>query len=386
MSASSVYALVVLSLLFCSWNNAVSAREIEAEGMAVISDGAYNAAREKAIKEALRQAMLQTTAQVDSTSVVSTNVLIIDSARVSTAGTTKDTEIIDEWTDEDILHVRIRTHVPKDGERNADPAARYRKKVAVLQFEVLDRRQVFDFPEFERELPLEIQRRLQTSGEFIAIDATRTRLAIEPNIEQQKSAVNVAGHAGAQILIVGTIRDMGVHERPLWLSTRRLEIEIAILDGISGMLVGRHRLSENVARSAWFAPRVNVFSNAEFMRTGYGHALDRILDRQVDLIRADLAQLPFSAHIVRVEGKKVYIDAGSATGISVGDLLMTYRVATDPVTSVGNGLWLGFKETPMTTIDIKQVQPLFAIGELEGNKDLRPGDMVRFGGDGYTLE
>ncbi|MDH4276368.1 MAG: flagellar assembly protein T N-terminal domain-containing protein, partial [Gammaproteobacteria bacterium] len=157
------FLVILFYVISLAFSTHAHARSIEAEGMAIIVDGAYHAAREKAIKEALRQAMLQTTAHIDATSVVSTNVLIIDSARVSAAGTAQDTEVIDEWTDDEILHVRIRTQVPKEGERSADPAARYRKKVAVLQFEVLDRRQIFDFPSFERELPMELQRRMQLS-------------------------------------------------------------------------------------------------------------------------------------------------------------------------------------------------------------------------------
>lgn len=355
------------------------ARMVEAMGSARVVDGAVNMAREQAIQDAMRQAMMQTEAHVDATSLVSTNVLIIESTRVNAAGTVQDVSVLDEWVDKDIMHVRIRAHVPADKQRNPSPAARYRKKVAALQFNVLDRRQIYDLPGIERAMPLELLRRFGNSGQFIPVDGTQY-LSDDGQIHGETGTIaRIADQLGVQFIVTGVIRDMGV-SRSLFAKSRRLEVEVAIFDGLSGAAIARHRFSENVAEAGHFERGVSLFSNAEFMQTSYGRTLDRVLDRQVEMLGDDLAKLPFSARVVQVEGNKVYFNAGVTSRVKPGDVLMTYRLEPQPVYDFNGERFLGYKETPVATLAVHQVQPLFAMGQLEIEKtNLHPGDIIRFG-------
>jgi len=79
-----------------------------------------------------------------------------------------------------------------------------------------------------------------------------------------------------------------------------------------------------------------------------------MLERQRELVHGDLAPLPFTARVVAVEGDTVTFDAGSTAA--------------------------GYRETPVAALTVRQVQPQFALGELESPQvHLHPGDLIRFG-------
>ncbi|MDH5301987.1 MAG: flagellar assembly protein FlgT [Gammaproteobacteria bacterium] len=374
----------VFVLLLSLHNPAFASRWVEATGSAVINQGAVQLAREQATQNAIRQAMMQSEAAVDSTSTISSNVLVIESARVNAAGTVEDIKVLDEWSKDNNYFVRIRAFVPKDKVRKPSPAARYRKKVAVMQFEILDRTQTHDLPNIERALPLELLRRLESTDSYIGIDATQylaSKKTAGLRIDEPEVYSRLANKIGAQIIISGIIRDMGVKKSWIWLKDRRhLEVEIFVHDGLSGARIARHRFSENVKEGDYFSDDNSaLFSNAHFMQTPYGRALNTVLARQVEMVHDDLEQLPFTARVVQVNGSSVHFDAGGTSLVKVGDVLMTYRMSAEPLRA-SNKQFLGYEETPLAALAVNQTQPNFAIGTLEAEKiDLKPGDIIRFG-------
>jgi len=376
-----IYTRLVVLLCLAFAATAQATTWVEATGSAVISHGAVGAAREMATKDAMRQAMLQSGALVDMFAASSANVLTIESSSVAAAGTVEKVQILDEWVDNEVLHVRIRALVPADKIRAASPAARYRKKVVALQFDVDHRLHIQDLPNIELEWPRELLRRLESSGHYLGTAATQYMASTtRPGLRFDDPSVYtlMADKAGAQIVLSGVIRDMGVTES--WLrNSRKIEVELFVHDGVSGARLARHKFSENVAASSYFPDGTELFSSADFMRTEYGSALDRILTRQVEMVEADLRQLPFTARVLKIDGKKIYFNAGTTSLVEMGDELMTYKLGSNPVLDRNNKV-LGFQETPVATLSVVQIQPQFAIGELEiEDSKLIAGDLIRFG-------
>jgi len=354
---------------------------IEAVGSAAIIEDAVMMAKQSAIKNAMQQAMIQSEAKVDTTSLVSSNVLVVESSRVNAAGTVENVKILDEWIDDGVFFIRIRAQVPADKRRKPSPAARYKKKIGVVQFDVLKREQVQDLPNIEHELPKELIRRLENTDRFIGINATQYLFSNQNRglpTNDSRIYVQIAEKIGAQIVISGIIRDMGVHRK--WFSAyRRIELDLSLYDGISGAKIASHRYSENVKDSDYLSLNTTLFSNTLFSHSHFGLALSQIINRQIEMIEHDLDQIPFSARVIQSDGKTITLNAGSLSHVQVGDSLMTYRLDPDPLYAINDHL-LGFVETPVATIDIHQVQPHFAIGKLETKKaKLYPGDIVRFG-------
>jgi len=372
-----VIRLVCLLLLLAAWP--AWGRFVEAQGSATIRDGAVQLARQQAIQDALRQARLQTRAWVESRSSLSGQVLVVDSVRIAAQGPVEATQVLEEWREGDLYHVRIRAHLPETAERRPPPEARYRKRLAVVQFSLSDPRQAYDLPGIERAWPQALGRRLAQSGRYRVVDASEYGLPGQGLTPGATDAVaELARHLGVQFLITGILRDLGFNGG-WWRRGRDLEVELLVFDGLSGALLARHRFSERVPTRSPLPGGTTPFSLPGFQTHPYGAALLRVLARQQELVDQDLAPLPFTARVVAVEGNAVTFDAGATAAVKPGDVLMTYRLDPQPLRGV-DGRFLGYRETPVAGLTVRQVQPRFALGELEGSPaPLHPGDLIRFG-------
>jgi NDP-sugar pyrophosphorylase family protein len=125
-------ARVLSFLLLFSACSLAQARLVEAEGNAVITDAGIGAARQTAMQDALRQAAIQSGAQVTTSSVISESVVVSDNVKIRATGVVKDVVVLDEWRndDDDIYHVMIRAYVEEDtsGEMQKSLDSRYRVK------------------------------------------------------------------------------------------------------------------------------------------------------------------------------------------------------------------------------------------------------------------
>ena len=356
-------------------------KTIETIGSAAINAGAQLMAKERAIKSAMQQALLQTRAHIDSTSTISSNVLVIDSARVNTSGTVEDVKVLEEWIKDEVYFVRIRANIPDDNIGKQPRGAHYRKKIAAIQFDISNRTQVYDLPDIERKLPRELLLRLDNTSNFITLDATQylvSQSEIGYRFDDPDVYKMISQKTGAQIILSGAIRDMSV-ENGFLQDKRHLEIEIYLHDGLSGSRISRHRFSETINNAGYQKARHNLFSSASFSQSVYGKAMSHILNTQIELIQDDLKGIPFTAKIIKINGKEVYFDAGMKSRVNIGDTLMTFQLDPDPL-SGNNSQFLGFAEKPVASLSVEQVLPQFSVGKLEiKNTKLLPGDLIRFG-------
>ena len=360
------------------------ALSVEAEGSAPIIDSAPGKARMLAIQNAIRQAAMQNSVEVSTATTLSNHTVTGDSARLRTTGRVSNVSVTEEWTEEGILHVLIRADV--NVERGADAAKNdYRKKVAFMQLLVRDRSAAADLSYIEIELPRILRKEMESRYGVIGVDgahymlAERTSSAVEQNIIPSREMVaRVAKELGAQFLVAGAVLDTGINDELLGKS-RRFEVELMLFDGVSGTMLARSRYNDNVVGMGVVKPGMSMAS-AEFRATPYGQAIQQILQRASGSLYAELNQLPFTAHVIRSDAKKVYFDAGSTSSVRVGDMLLTYKVSDEQIADPVNGRFLGFAEQPTATLVVKSVQPQFAIGEVESDQvHIKPGDIVRFG-------
>ena len=109
---------------------------VEIEGSALITNGAIGKARVFAVQDAIRQALVQNSAQVTTTSLMSSNAMVVDSTRVRAAGSIKNVVVLDEWEEEEILHVLVRAELYDRFSETMESSDTYRKKVGITQFHV----------------------------------------------------------------------------------------------------------------------------------------------------------------------------------------------------------------------------------------------------------
>jgi len=410
---------VLLPLLAISLSGGlVQAQTVEAEGAARI-ESSVALAKRMALQDAIRQALMQAGAKISTTTVTSRTGVVTDNMRFSAQGRVTHVAILREWTDEDHYYVKIRAQVPGDklmqallkaeqggndgagqagayANGNAEAANRYRRKVAVSQFHVLDRTQIHDLPKIETELARELERRLISDGRVLTVNASQYLLplteegvisqrrilgALPPAREPHQVASEFAESLGVQFVVTGVIRDMSVSNHFLGTKMRHLELDLFIHDGISGASVARHRVSETAEESvlADLHSADTVVMSEKFFASPFGRKVDQMLDRMVELIVSDVGSQPFTARVIRAEGNRIYFDAGGLANIRVGDVLNTYKLSEVPVKDYPGQRALGYTENPSTNLIVTQVQRLFSVGELvEDIARLAPGDVIRF--------
>ena len=383
-----VAGCLVLSLL--ALPTSVWAKLVEAEGNAHITEAGIGSARQMAVKDAIRQAAIQAGAQVTTSSEMAESVIVSDSVKVRATGVVKDIVILDEWKneDEDIYYVLIRAYVEDRNNAQAQESLdeRYRRKVAVTQFTVSDRSQIADMPGIESALPQELMRRLTRDRRIIGIDGSRyiVPLSAEPDngsgLTPRQLIVQLADRLGTQFIVTGTIRDMGITKHPLWIRLRHVELEAQLWDGISGTIISLERVNASVQQNHPFAfPTTSPVLDDKFFASAIGKQIDVLLNELVTRLAKSVYQLPFMARVIKAEGKTVYFDAGATSQIKVGDVFMAYKLADEPLLDTNKQQFYGYQETPASSIVIKNVQPRFAIGELQGgNTRLFAGDVIRF--------
>jgi hypothetical protein len=381
---------LVTFLLLLAVCSLAQARLIEAEGNALITEAGIGAARQQAVKDAIRQAALQAGAQVTTSSMISESVVVADNVKVRATGVVKDVVILDEWRndDEDIYYVVIRAYVEEDtnGEMQQSLDSGYRRKVAVTQFAVSDRSQIVDMPGIETALPQELMRRLTLDQKIIGVDGTQYLVP-----ESSKSydglgqtprqlIVQLADRLGAQFIVTGTIRDMGITKHPLWVQLRHVELETQLWDGISGTIISQERVNASVRQGLPFIfPTKGPVLNDKFFAAPIGKQIHLLLNALTKAIAGSVHRLPFMARVIKSEGTTIYFDVGAISQIKVGDVFMAYKLAAEPLLDANQQLFFGYEETPASSIVIKKVQPRFAVGVLEGgNTRLYAGDVIRF--------
>jgi len=265
-----------------------------------------------------------------------------------------------------------------DAGGNGAPAAK--KKIALAQFDVANTLHVDDISNIYDGLPSMLSSRLEESGEFLAAYTGRS-IPAEAGEAQREAIIQITGEAGAQFLVSGTVVNAGITQKEGFWGTsigRHIEVELAVYDGLTGARLLMRRLGEQ-AKGEVRVGNDKPFGSSIFLETELGKATNRLVDSAAKDIRAALKNVPFSAHIVKVDGKRILLDAGGDSLLKPGDILVAY--VRDAGTIAGlNGSMPGVTVRAADTVTLTQVQQQYSIGELSGDAaelGVRVGNIAR---------
>lgn len=375
----------VLAALFCIH---AFCGTIEAEGLAPMDLGSTDLVREAAILDAVKQGELQAGAQIESFISLGPNGLPLESSRLRAAGEMSKIKVVKEWSDGKMLHVTVRGSSDPCNTGLAGKSRTYKKKVITTRFEIPNVASVSDLPNIWTGLTSDLRYRLEKTGKFVGYttehnlyqDQVKTHLASEAN---RRQIINLANEQESQFVVIGSVLNAGI-QKAEWMwqdDTRQFEIEVGVYDGLTGAQVAMHRESRS-AKGDVIGSQDKPFGTSAFFATAYGKAISSALDSVSNAIEGDLECLPFTAKIIRIEGKKIFFNAGTTSGVEVSDKLVVYLRDKDfPIQGVSGRKVGGVPENPLAAIQVVQVQPLFSVAELteeSGQVKLREGDLIRF--------
>lgn len=357
----------------------------EVEGFAVYEDGRIDQARLLAVKDALRQAALNSGAHVEAKETLNRQGVLEREIYLSPTGSTKNYTVLREWAEGGVFHVRLDVK-PTEVSSDADSAAsgkkeektRLKRKITASKFKI-NYRPVDTIPNIRAGFPEDLLRRLAASDEFIASNVATgigyPPLKASPDaLSSTDDAREIAFKTGSQFVLSGVI-DAGVGRAD---SDRWIEVEIDIYDGLTGVLIAQRRHGMDISGANEIETR-SLFGSAKFFATPFGQRFDVFMKSLVEDTRKDLRSLPFMARITDIDNSKVYVDAGAVSHMEPGDKFKVYHSGNRPQSEATSHKILGYPAVPVASLTIKQVFPLFSIGDLSVDPkkiDLRVGDFV----------
>jgi hypothetical protein len=143
-------------------------------------------------------------------------------------------------------------------------------------------------------------------------------------------------------------------------------LEYAMVDGFSGRLVTKAQESGSASSGA----------------DGTRKVLGQLVSAMVAAVEKKAAQYEWYARVAMVEGKQVYLTAGDASGLKVGDILYVYgpgKEIVHPVAKVSMGFQRGpykgkVKILKLFGRDAAEASLVSGKGKIEGNDLVAPPD------------
>ncbi len=341
--------LLVVLLGFASLAQAVV---LEGVGHGTIQNGDVEAARAEARQAALRDLALQYEARVSTRDTMENGVVTESLMQVAANARVHNARVVDEYRSGNLLRVTVRAEMSAgQGSCRVGEAARLRKRVAVTGFPLLypGQARIGRLDDAGEILPQQLQARLRAGERVQVLGATTTRLfddLLNAPTQQQNdnsltNVVQVARELGAQFVVTGVVRDLGVADPSAWGTSvldrmqrgigavdqnRRFAVDLMIYDGFSGSPVYQQRFATSAEWNA--GPGASDgFGSEGFKQTAYGQSVSSTLDEMADAVTSALACQPFMTRITRVDGNRVTLASGATAGLRPGDQLNLYRSA-----------------------------------------------------------
>jgi len=376
---------LILVLLFFLFAQLSFADWVQVTGRAPFKKGLYEQAREHAREDALQQAVMQLGSQIKSEQRVVNGILKHDQISVSSQARVNKSLVVDEYIWKGVLHLSMNVDVEDVPACPTSQASNYKKKVVVLGFSVQSPKQarLGRIHDVNRGLSGALSQALHEQNGLVVFQSSQYALydevvnAPSTYTEQQTltKAAEFAKQTGAQFVVSGVIRDLGVEDEAVfgnsyWArikrfgsksnTNRRFSADVFVHDGFSGAIIWQR----NFALSAkWTAdPDKKIgFGSAQFWQDDYGMAVDELVHTMASMVDEQLRCQPFITRISRVEGKTLHFSSGASSGLRPGDKLSLYRTFNFYDADLLKGVELSNVKTALT---ISQVHPSFASGSI----------------------
>ncbi|GAB3004973.1 flagellar assembly protein T N-terminal domain-containing protein [Psychrosphaera aestuarii] len=345
----------------------------EATGQARVRHGDVASAKNRAMQDAVKQAMLFSGANVSSIQQISKGLLVDDSIQVRSNGAVNRIEIVSELQRGDSISVTIRADIFP--EERACYAAEFGKKVAITQFPIQhwEHAKIGGLYGLEKEIPRKILSMLQSGSSTIyPVAWFEKKLNVNIDFEQQGRVRHelidaVAQNANTQFVMFGRISDLSFgdvsNSFSFWEDDefeRFFTFDLMIANALTHEVIYQNRFRTEADWTFDKRDTVNV-SSRKFWNSEYGSAIERNLTDMRDDILSQLSCQQLQSKILAIqEGKQIQLNIGRGQGVYVGQ---EYRVSyrADIVDNSGN-LLTNFVISPYR-VKITQVYENSAIAE-----------------------
>lgn len=402
-----------------------TAEVYRAEGVASLESGRV-AARQQAIEDAVRQmamthaGTLQASSRLDNGELAEsgmTGPLTLPGTPRVLRENQRDGLLfvtVEVDTDEPVAAPGSMTPGGQVCARPATPAGRFlTRRLVSTYFEVSQPQDAGDLGNLATWLPSELSRRLNALRDVRALDAGNVSLFPGGKVQEPWQASDAVRDIGrreeVQFVLAGRVLDTGVTRKEPRLGVfggasgseaglyytgplaglfgastrvvpveRRFAVEYWLYDALTGGVLAT-ATAATTARGAVHDSSPRVFELSRFQQNDYGRSVATLLDGVAGKLASTMHCLPFAARVVRVDGDRVYLGAGTLDGLASADRLIVYKQQPRTEIRRGDGVVLGLPERVIGDVELLQVQPRLAVAMLRNARGkVETGDWVRF--------
>ena len=399
-----------------------------AEGMASLEVGRV-AARQAAIEDALRQIAITHQGGLQGSSQVADGAVVAESLMLGPVSLPGKTRVLSETQRAGMLIVSVEhdTDPPLPAaqqaeatgggascQRSALPPGRFlARRIVSTYFSVQQPAQASDLGGIASWFPSQLASKLNQQRDVQALDASQMSLFPQGQVQEPWQAVETVRDIGrresVQFVLAGRIVDTAVtrkEPRPIAFDQRndtdqgvyytgplsgllglsiqpvpvqrRLVVEYWLYDALSGGVLLREQLTRE-ARGNVSMASMHLFDTGTLASSDYGRLIEQTMGEIAAKVRDTMQCLPFSSRVARVEGDKVYLEAGALDGLALRDRLLLYKPRPASEVRRMDGQVLGVPEQVIGDLEIVQVQPRLAVGRMRNSSlKVEAGDWVRF--------
>jgi len=237
------------------------------------------------------------------------------------------------------------------------------------------------------------------TGRFVVVERQALKDVLgeqelgQTGVIKKETAAKVGQVLGAQIIIRGVVSEfeqaesgggggigIGGFRIGGRSSNAHVGIDIRLIDASSGQVLTSHNAVGKVESSgvAFGVSRGIVdFGADSFKNAPIGQATRQAIEDAVKFIVDTMETVPFTAKVIKIEGKKIYVNIGSNMNVKAGTKMYAYSLGEDLV-DPDTGLRLGADEKLLGTVEVRDVQSKFSIGYMvSGNGPLKRGDILK---------
>lgn len=275
-----------------------------------------------------------------------------------------------------------------------------KKRVAVIRFENKVKTPIPDVSwNIGEGLGEMLTTELFKTGRFIMVeraalaDVVKEQELGQTGLVRKETAAKVGELLGAQLLITGAVTEFeaqssggaggigyGGFALNLQVQNAHVGVDIRLVDASTGQVLKSFN-ADATAQSKGLGLMGDVkgvsFGSEAFTKTPLGQATREAIFKAVMFIVSEMEVVPWTGRVIQVNGKDVYVNAGSNINLTPGLVLAAYIKGEDLI-DPATGLNLGSQDTRVGTVALREAQERFSIGNFSGQGALKRGDLVRF--------
>lgn len=371
----------LLSLLLICWQTTAAAQWYETQGHAYVMQGSKENARNLAIENALKKALLVAGASVSSVQQVVNGLLTQDEVSIRATGNVNAFEIVNETYQGNLLSVTVRADIIPQSRQCF--SADYRKSLLLTKSHLTHREQanIGGIYNIDSALIKRLASKIQQQGSYLApklsVKSSNefSRYNNSLNIEKIKHiSMSLGDMTDSQYVMFSEIDDVSFANEPnngwqFWQEDefeRHFKLNIHIYNANNGELVFNKQYQNS---APWtFTKRALIDVNSTtFWQSQYGAVLDQTINQVITDIDDNMMCQPTRAKIVDVQGNQVRFNLGERHGVKLGDKFSLLHVKN--FTSDKGKSYAGFNVSPFN-VKVVQVSNASAVAETEDGKIL----------------